>query len=746
MTRLVVVLCVCCSFSFLWAQTLAWESYDPVTPWQSDTPTQVAQWDILEITLDGPRRGNPFQDVQLEAKFIQDSDTLDILGFYDTGDTYKIRFMPPQQGEWTFATTSNEQRLNGVSGSFLCTEPRPNVHGPVRVRHTYSFGYADGTPFFPLSTTAFAWVHQPEDKQRQTLETLSQASFNRVRMTVFPKDYLYVTNEPQRYPFPRNRRGENDYSRFNSEFFRHLEDRIIDLMNLGIQADLILFHPYDRWGYAEMPKTVDDFYLRYVLARLSAFRNVWWSVASEYDAVDAKTVDDWDRFFEIIYEHDPYEHLRSINNRSRMYDNNKPWITHCSVQGVSLTEMHELRQQFGKPILFEEYEYEGNLIQSWGRFSAEEIVRRFWKAATGGCFVTHGETIKDPQHEWIWWAKGGDLLGESPERLAFLKQVVQNAPRQNWQVFDQNSGGVVGDYYLYYFGEKTPDSFTFELPGYRHYQVDIIDTWNMRVESPPERFQEVFTLELPNAPYIAVRIRKSGLVFPAGPVEIVYNGNLFLRQAVVQLQHPQHETIHYTLDGTPPTEESPRYTEPIIVREDSTLLKTVSFDQDGTRSKMNSRLFLKSTPAPGAVLGETQKGIRYDYYLGLWQTLPDFDDLRPHTQGIARNIDLSYREQNDAFALVFEGYVKVPTSDIYTFTTLSDDGSKLYINDQLIVDNDGQHAPRRASGQIGLAFGFHKIRVEYFEAAGGEELRVFWANSTDREEEISRNMLFIEKD
>src|SRR5665811_1210758 len=92
----------------------------------------------------------------------------------------------------------------------------------------------------------------------------------------------------------------------------------MQLQSLGIEADLILFHPYDHWGYALMPPEVDDRYLRYVVARLAAFRNVWWSVANEWDLVKGKKTADWDRYFRILQESDPYGRLRSIHHSGPM--------------------------------------------------------------------------------------------------------------------------------------------------------------------------------------------------------------------------------------------------------------------------------------------------------------------------------------------------------------------------------------------------------------------------------------------
>ncbi len=89
-------------------------------------------------------------------------------------------------------------------------------------------------------------------------------------------------------------------SRPNPAYFAHIEDCIAELRKINIEADLILFHPYDRWGYATMSAADDDRYLRYLLARMSAYRNIWWSMANEWDFMKAKSRQDFDRFFHII--------------------------------------------------------------------------------------------------------------------------------------------------------------------------------------------------------------------------------------------------------------------------------------------------------------------------------------------------------------------------------------------------------------------------------------------------------------
>lgn len=123
----------------------------------------------------------------------------------------------------------------------------------------------------------------------------------------------------------------------------------------------------------------------------------------------------------------------------------------------------------------------------------------------------------------------------------------------------------------------------------------------------------------------------------------------------------------------------------------------------------------------------TSPGLTYKYYEGFWDTLPDFDNEAPVRVGSVLDFDLSPRLRNDNFAFLFEGQISITTPGTYTFFTTSDDGSKLWIDGQLVVDNDGLHPPLEASGQVTLSGGLHDITAAMFEAAGGELLEVSYA-------------------
>jgi hypothetical protein len=126
-------------------------------------------------------------------------------------------------------------------------------------------------------------------------------------------------------------------------------------------------------------------------------------------------------------------------------------------------------------------------------------------------------------------------------------------------------------------------------------------------------------------------------------------------------------------------------------------------------------------------------GLNVDYYKKgkdekAWGKLADvnFDENMPFKKDRLPNIDnkagtgfVLTSGQKDHVAAVFDGYVMVPESGVWTVGTISDDGSKLYIDDELVADNDGLHGDRKKTGAVDLQAGWHEVRVEFFERGGG---------------------------
>jgi hypothetical protein len=704
----------------------------------------VEKWNVFELKLEGTKVGNPFVDITISAEFKNGDKVYHPRGFYDGNGIYKIRFMPPALGQWQFLTKSNNKDLNGIEGSFTCVSSSKSNHGPVQVHNTYHLGYADGKTYWQIGTTCYAWVHQTEMLQLRTLETLKMSPFNKLRMCVFPKSYAYNQNEPPYYPFPRTEDGINDFSRLNPEFFEHFESRIIDLMDLGIEADIILFHPYDRWGYQSMDEKTDEFYLRYVIARFAAFRNVWWSLANEYDLMESKRDYDWDRYYKIIYENDPYHHLAGIHNCYDFYDHSQPWVTHASIQSSALDRAREWRAKYKKPIIYDECRYEGNIREGWGNQSAQEMVQKFWLGTIAGCYVGHGETYQHP-NDIIWWSKGGVLYGESPARIAFLKDILEDAPQDGIEPLDVFSGGKAGDYFLYYFGKQKPRKWQFDLPKNIKYKIEIIDTWNMKISDLEGSYSGQFEIDLPEKEYQAVRIRKSGYYFPIAPVQISPEQGLFYKFVDVKMWTTDDDIdIRYTLDGTVPDNQSLLYTEPIRI-EKSHLLQAISFNTKNESSRLTSIRLTKAILKTPKTVENLSPGLTYKYYEGSWENLPAFDNLEIVDSGRIAQFTIEKAPQKDYIGFVYEGYIKIEAEGVFTFYCSSDDGSKMWVADSLIIENDGLHGDREKAGQIGLRSGFYPVKVQFFENEGGEVLTVSYKGPGVNKQIIPGTILFHQK-
>jgi len=487
---------------------------------QETSRDTVRQWDVFEAFLKGPASGNPFVEVEFSASFRQAGRSIEVPGFYDGGGVYRVRFMPETIGEWTYQTHGNRPELDGRTGTLTVTPPSAGNHGPVRVRDTIRFAYADGTAYRELGTTCYAWAHQTSELEEQTLKTLATAPFNKLRMCVFPKWYDFNRVEPLLYPFVGTAPAQWDFTRFNPEFFHHLEKRIGDLRDLGIEADVILFHPYDEghWGFDGMGAENDDRYVRYVIARLAAYHNVWWSMANEWDLCKTKQEMDWERLGQIVLKNDPFGHLCSIHQIRKIFDTTRPWITHLSLQSdkPEAAAKHVSRTQ--KPVIYDECKYEGNIPNGWGKISAERMTELFWRTLIGGAYCGHGETYRDPQ-DVLWWAKGGVLHGQSPPRLAFFKKVMEGAPVSAAPLGQENTWGVAGEYYLIYNWAAQAAPVAVVLSGSSPFKAEILDTWEMTITPVPGEFSGCAEIQLPHKPYQAIRLTRVASAPPHPRIE-----------------------------------------------------------------------------------------------------------------------------------------------------------------------------------------------------------------------------------
>ena len=141
-------------------------------------------------------------------------------------------------------------------------------------------------------------------------------------------------------------------------------------------------------------------------------------------------------------------------------------------------------------------------------------------------------------------------------------------------------------------------------------------------------------------------------------------------------------------------------------------------------------------------------GLRYAYYTKPDGAIKDIklaslEAMKPAGEGRVDRVGLDFPGRpSDAFALKLGGVIQVPRDGKYTFTLFSDDGSHLYLDGQLLIDNGGVHGGVAKSASVELKAGDRAIVVTYFEEAGGEELRLSWEGPGIDRQQVPTAALF----
>lgn len=168
-------------------------------------------------------------------------------------------------------------------------------------------------------------------------------------------------------------------------------------------------------------------------------------------------------------------------------------------------------------------------------------------------------------------------------------------------------------------------------------------------------------------------------------------------------------TIRYVTDGSAPTTSSPVYERPIEIRGKTTVAARM-FDASGHGSATSQRTY---KPIAAGL------GLRYRLYEGQWTRVPDFTKLQPVFEGVTTDLNVESRQlKSDDWAMLLDGNFEVASPGKYTFYLKSDDGARFYVDDHLVINNDGDHSLLELEGAIELAAGKHQIRIEFFEAGG----------------------------
>jgi hexosaminidase len=209
--------------------------------------------------------------------------------------------------------------------------------------------------------------------------------------------------------------------------------------------------------------------------------------------------------------------------------------------------------------------------------------------------------------------------------------------------------------------------------------------------------------------------------------------------------------IFYTIDGYNPDETAELYQKPVTInipKGEYRIIKTIQISPSARKSSINKILVRNPDLKSALAIKPTKKGLKYDYYTGIFfQQVQDLELVKPINSGIFEGTISSekWKSKTERYiGLKFDGYIYVPETANYTISTLSDDGSKLFIDNELVVNNDGIHWLNEAFGVMKLEKGFHKFNISYFDQLGGTTLNCFIQQEGKEKQEINASQLYYE--
>ncbi len=250
----------------------------------------------------------------------------------------------------------------------------------------------------------------------------------------------------------------------------------------------------------------------------------------------------------------------------------------------------------------------------------------------------------------------------------------------------------------------------------------------------------VFEIESGNYSFTSQGVKKkitrpyvSTPVITPGDTTLIKGSRLMVNMKCLD----EDAVIRYTLDGNVPGESSSLYKTPFEIS-GITNLSVIAF-----RDGYNPSIQLN---AHYDFVDPEKNGIRWELYRGAFRKLPDFEKIMPVSSGKVFQFGLDHIEVPDQnFALKLNSFIKIDKAGEYTFYISSNDGSKLYIDGKLLVDNDGEHGPKQLGGSIELSPGKHGICAEYFQSGGSKTLQVSYNSESISYQPVPGSVLFLTK-
>lgn len=212
------------------------------------------------------------------------------------------------------------------------------------------------------------------------------------------------------------------------------------------------------------------------------------------------------------------------------------------------------------------------------------------------------------------------------------------------------------------------------------------------------------------------------------PREVFVDGGAAVVTLVVPRLFPSG-VVRFTTDGSEPTRASPVFVAPFEVR-DTTNITAALFLPGGRVSPQRRSTIVREALRPATKLASPSAGVSCAYVEGDFHRLPERGaPIAPIAQARVASIGLASveralgrRMRKERFALWFDGFFEAKVDGVFRFVARADDGVRVEIDGETILEDDGEHEPRDAEGAIALRKGHHRIRVSYFQGSEGKEL------------------------
>lgn len=411
----------------------------------------VEAYDFVEVTVNitEPDARNAFTDATLRGTFgkVGASEQMSADGFCDSADgsVFRIRFMPSSPGDYTYSVTYKQGEFEKTqTGSFRATDG--HRRGPLRVDPKYPWSFiweGTGEHYFFNGTTAF-WLIGWRDEATidYSIERLHKLKINRLRVLLAGDAHIFwgepvmtgdnftmalrpwIAKDPESFDHPGI-----DYTRFNIPYWQKWER----MLRFARDRDMIISVIQDISTHKAQPVAYSDDerrYLRYAVARLSAFSNITYDLGDDMDSFrDEKWVHATGTLIEAW---DPYKHLATSHPVHREHqDRASAWFGFTSIQDWRrpqhplMLEERQIQEKTGRiiPQTNEEYGYEDH-YPHWapgpGSDSAETLRHMAWDIAMAGAYGTAGESCRRGTN--IWPDTGGGWInGRGDDTMVMLK-------------------------------------------------------------------------------------------------------------------------------------------------------------------------------------------------------------------------------------------------------------------------------------------------------------------------------------